>query len=255
MKSLYCTLFLFAVSVYSTSIDIWSTGTNNDHSLATQGTADQHWSLISTPFPGDTQAGGPYVVVDPYPFGNQATSQWISGNIHAFDGYDVGYFVYQTTFTILPGSDLSTASLTGFFSVDDNVEVFLNGQYTGVACENNGCWNFGSSFTINSGFTSGVNTLTFRTENTGGPAGLQVAITGTVSPLMTAQSICENADQSLWGYGQGYYCFNSGFVQCWGSAPWIESAFQNCPAGTACACTDLSECSSFGTLAPCRISL
>jgi len=67
----------------------------------------------------------------------------------------------------------------------------------------------------------------------------------------TAQSTCDAADQSQWTYGQGYYCFADGFVQCWGPSGSVESAFQSCPTGTTCQCDAGVECSNHGTESPC----
>jgi len=54
----------------------------------------------------------------------------------------------------------------------------------------------------------------------------------------------------------GYFCGtnNSGFYQCMNGAWAALSAWQNCAAGTTCACDYGVECSNGGTESPCRDS-
>jgi len=60
---------------------------------------------------------------------------------------------------------------------------------------------------------------------------------------------CSLVDPNDFTYGQGYYCFNGGFVQCYGDP--ITANYQNCPAGTSCQCAVGLECSNHGTSSPC----
>jgi len=64
---------------------------------------------------------------------------------------------------------------------------------------------------------------------------------------------CKTVSHADWTYGQGYYCSNNnqGFIQCWGEDPYVQSAYQNCAAGTQCSCNDSRECSQHGTITPC----
>jgi len=74
-----------------------------------------------------------------------------------------------------------------------------------------------------------------------------------VAPPSTPSEFCNQVSKADWTYGQGYYCWNGqqGFIQCWGDDV-IYSAYQDCPAGTACICSDDSECSNHGTESPCQ---
>jgi len=68
------------------------------------------------------------------------------------------------------------------------------------------------------------------------------------------QIFCPTASQNDWGYGTGYYCFNSGggYGQCYGTAPNVYGSYLPCPAGTSCQCDAGVECSNHGTESPCQ---
>jgi len=245
-------LFIIGL-VHSDSIAIFGTGLNADGSLSVEGSSDLHWTLSSTPY-SNTPASAIVSGNDhPYSYPSHSNGQWIGSAADLSQSFAVGYFTYTTTFD-LTGLNPNTASLSGTLSVDDTSSIILNGVNTGSGCLGSGCWNYGTAFAINGGFIAGVNTLTFQTYNTGGPAGLQVAISGTASPN-TPDAFCANANQADWTpYGQGYYCWNgnAGFIQCWGAAPFIQSAYQPCAAGTTCRCANAGpECSNHGTETPC----
>jgi len=235
------------------AITIFGTGLTNSNTQAAGGSADLHWTLVSSPTSSTPQPATVANSAAPYAYPNHGTtSNWIGQSADLTNSFAVGNFVYQTTFD-LTGMIPSTATLSGIYSVDDSSSILLNGVTVDAGCPGN-CWNSGTGFAINSGFISGVNTLTFLTFNTGGPAGLQVAVQGTAQPA-TPQNFCTSiANPSDWTpYGQGYYCWNNnaGFIQCWGSSPYIFSEYQACASGTTCRCSGTQECSNHGTESPC----
>jgi len=63
----------------------------------------------------------------------------------------------------------------------------------------------------------------------------------------SAEEYCALVDPADFTYGQGYYCFNGGFVQCYER----QSVYQPCAAGTSCKCAVGIECSNKGTVSPC----
>src|SRR5207249_2044082 len=83
-----------------------------------------------------------------------------------------------TTFD-LTGFTPTTAVLTGQFAADNSVTIKLNGNTVGPTAPAFDTW---TSFTINTGFVSGINTLDFIVNNVSGPTGLRVDISGTASP-------------------------------------------------------------------------
>jgi len=249
MNSILAVL-LFIALVKCNTITIFGTGLDSNGNALPSGSSDPHWNLISTPSSSSSSAA---IVVgaNPWSYPDHANAQWISAVSNGDSSLPVGLFTYSTTFD-LSGFDPSSASLSGIMASDDNVyTILLNGQpVPGASCTS--CYNFGTAFAINAGFYSGVNTLTFVTYNGGGPAGFQTSLSGTANP--DAAAFCAGADQTAWTpYGQGYYCWNAdaGFIQCWGSAPYIQAVYQNCAAGTTCRCAFGAECSNHGTETPC----
>jgi len=243
MMKILC-LFAFVALIAADNFPISNTGAG-----LPAGASDPNWSISS---------GGPAspaIVVGVYANGwysPPSDYRWISWSENQANsvvgGVGVGNFYYTTTFD-LTNYDPSTASISGNVIVDDSVsQVILNGN---IVLENFGDLFFPSSFSINSGFISGLNTLTFVVYNQGGPTGLGLEISGTAQ-ILTADYICQNANQADWAYGQGYYCINSAnFVQCWGDP--VQSAEQPCQAGTTCVCSSqLEECSDFGQVSPCQ---
>src|SRR5690606_13577188 len=80
-----------------------------------------------------------------------------------------GAYVYTTTFN-LDGLVPSTASIDFLVAVDNALtDVLINGTSTGIT--HTGFNAFSGSFSINSGFVAGVNTLSFLTTNAAGSSG------------------------------------------------------------------------------------
>lgn len=125
---------------------------------------------------------------------NQPVSQWISP-----DGINTalpsGLYVYQLQFD-LTGLDPSTASISGLWTADDNSRVVLNGNF-GAGIVQTTTFSQFDSFSFNSGFVPGINTLDFRVGNAffpggtlGGPSGLHVTqISGTAEPIPEPASL------------------------------------------------------------------
>jgi len=243
-------VFLFVALVKCNPITVFGTGFDASGNALSGGSSDPHWQLDSTPS-SSTPVAATVVGNVIWGFPDHPNSQWISPVSDGATYLAVGNFQYSTTFD-LSGYDPSSASLSGIMAADDSVlTVLLNGQpVPGISCSI--CYSYGTAFAINDGFQGGVNTFTFVTSNGGGPAGFQTSLSGTANP--GALAFCQNANQADWTpYGQGYYCWNgaSAFLQCWGSAPYIQAQSQNCALGTGCHCAYGVECSNHGTQSPC----
>jgi len=96
---------------------------------------------------------------------------------------------------------------------------------------------------------SSSSALTFQSVGDGafGPVIDTVTVTALTPAQVCAQFTFTNP---------GYFCGTngSGFYQCM-NGPWAAlSAWQNCAAGTSCACDYGVECSNGGTESPCRDS-
>lgn len=88
----------------------------------------------------------------------------------------MGNYTYRTTFS-LNGFIASSASIAGRWSVDNaGVNIVLNGVSTGLS-SNDGFQAF-KTFSISSGFVSGLNTIDFVVSNFGGPTGLRAELSG-----------------------------------------------------------------------------
>ncbi len=134
------------------------------------GGIDQAWSV---------DGGSAYAITDPASvgwIGNTAGSQWISNDPSTEGGG--GPFTYSTTFTATAGSNV----IEGMMAADDQGTIYLNGNlvFTGDSTSS-APWSFFQSFTINSGFNVGLNTLTVYVPNNiegpdDGPTGLQIAV-------------------------------------------------------------------------------
>lgn len=115
-----------------------------------------------------------------------ADARWIYIANAANLGQDWGTYEFMTTFD-LTGYDPSTAVLSGNWALDQYGTIFLNGNQ--VASLSDGNWNGKlNPFTINSGFISGINTLTFNVRFPDGGDGMVVSgssLTATSLPTLT----------------------------------------------------------------------
>jgi hypothetical protein len=110
---------------------------------------------------------------------NSDVSKWITpfaDQAASLDPTSSGAYDYKLTFNV--AGDLSTAALSGRFAADDSAVVELNGVVIGTGATLTS-W---TSFSANSGFVSGVNTLEFLISNAaqsvGNPTGLRVEFNG-----------------------------------------------------------------------------
>jgi Ca2+-binding RTX toxin-like protein len=112
---------------------------------------------------------------------DDSMSHWLtpsSNRDQSYDAYSNGVYDWSLQFD-LTGYDSKTASFSGRVSVDNSVEIKLNGAVIGTAPD---FLNF-YDFNANSGFISGINTLEFIVTNSanyypyGNPTGLRVEFT------------------------------------------------------------------------------
>jgi len=160
---------------------LYSTGVNNDGTLATLGTVDGHYALVSVPS-GST---GTAWMVAPFPgwWSGSTDANWLSPSLGSGGiGYsaDAGQYDYRLVFSMVDARghplDPTTATITGNWTADDQVRLLLNG--VPMATNNTTLASLGS-FAVSSGFRHGTNTLDFLVINTpfagGNPSGLLVS--------------------------------------------------------------------------------
>ena len=168
------------IIIYNTGVDLFGT------SLPDGTIGDPHYALTSVPGGTSnirirTSAGGfPFPA---YRISDSALSTWVGPNNDAsIDGF-VGTYIYRTTFD-LTGLNPATASLTIGWSTDNNgLDVLLNGVSTGQTTDFVQFSLGFKTFTLNSGFVAGVNTLDFMVYNEAGPAALRTQISGTADGI------------------------------------------------------------------------
>jgi hypothetical protein len=102
---------------------------------------------------------------------NGPDSQWLMPHVTSSPG---GNYIYQTTFNIPSGYDPATASISGWWSSDnEGITAWLNnGPLTGFPVPGSASFNVMTPFTITHGisganFHAGLNTLTFQVRNRG----------------------------------------------------------------------------------------
>lgn len=166
--------------MFASSIGVYGTGMGPGGQLA-NGTVDTYYSLSSV----DTNNPGPAAYVTnqtTIPNGwvaDSANSKWISPTATGTDNFPTLEYDYTTTFD-LTGLDATTAILNGVIAADDGAAILLNGVLVDPLF---GTWSASVPFQINSGFVSGLNTLTFAVQNYGGgPTGLDASLSGTATP-------------------------------------------------------------------------
>jgi hypothetical protein len=168
--------------------ELFSTGVAGDGVLAAGGSVDPHYQLISS---ADPAWAGPqaYVLNDVWPVQagvymlNGPDSKWIAPRVDAAAGNLDGNYIYRTAF-LLDTQDPATVLLQGKWAMDNlGLDIRLNGVSMGLS-NNTGFGSFGS-FTINSGFVAGSNTLDFIISNAPppGPTAMRVELDGVAMPL------------------------------------------------------------------------
>lgn len=162
---------------------LYNTGVASSNAvLATPGTVDAHYTLVSSPY-GSTPTAAYVSTLTPYR-GAPGDTQYIGPDANLLQGFLTGGYVYATGFE-LAGLDLATVSLSGRLLADDDVQIFLNGHDTGVSFTT--AYMDFHDFSVSSGFVAGHNVLEFRLENSGGgPTGLAVSALGVTGQAAAA---------------------------------------------------------------------
>jgi hypothetical protein len=159
-------------------IGLYNTGVNTSGSLATDQSADAHYTLISTPtsnlpataFVADSSAY-PFVPGGWLPDG--PLSKWIDPLPNQSIGNPPGNYTYRTTFQ-LSGGDPTSVVVSGQWTLDNiGVDILINGHSTGTYYDAPGDYTFKAfqSFVLPSNyFIDGTNITPaniVRTTNSG----------------------------------------------------------------------------------------
>ncbi len=141
-----------------------------DTGTAGVGSEDPHYALTIVPGGASTAMGinGHSAWV-----GAPAGSEWIGPSVSGYTD-PVGWYHYTLDFHV-EDVILSSVVVTGRWSVDNSGEIWLNGDYTGIAKGTTSTdsreYRTLDDFMITSGFQPGLNTLEFRVYNIAGSGG------------------------------------------------------------------------------------
>lgn len=156
-----------AVGLFNTGVDALGNSLPDD-------AIDTHYTVNGGTAYAVTSAGG--FPIGPW-LGDLTTSSWISPATGTLGDLNQTY-TYTTTFD-LTGIDLTTASIAGRISTDDQLTgITINGNAAAIPVGITS-FTYWTNFSVSSGFLSGLNTLSFSVlNNGGGPTGLRVEYTG-----------------------------------------------------------------------------
>jgi hypothetical protein len=145
------------------------------------GSGDSNYKLSAASTDTSISSTVPVITYDSqWPIGpwlsNSSTSKWITptgSQSQTFDAWSAGTYTYSLSFD-LTGYNAASASFVGRLAADNAVTVKLNSNVISSAAG----FTDWTSFSANSGFVSGVNTLDFVVtnwaQNSGNPTGLRV---------------------------------------------------------------------------------
>jgi hypothetical protein len=184
----------------ATIFGLCNTGVNNDGTFSPGNSIDTHYALISVPAGATNIAYVPSVIPTSYPFPGGwiviTNAQWLAPATNATSNEPPGIYDYRLTFKLVDSFgnplDPATATISGMWAADDDGGILFNG----APLAGGGAVGFSglSSFTINSGFLAGTNTLDFVVTNANSaipnPSGVLIAgLSGTASELQNETSL------------------------------------------------------------------
>ena len=164
------------IAAHAEALTFYNTGVATDGSLLQAGEADSHYTLLYSSDAGGsiataTAANGAWTTA--------SDAGWISPGADGNSNWASGYYVYETTVD-LTGVDPSTVDLSGLLAADDQVYIYLNRGANAVFSSSG--FTTLTPFSINSGFTQGLNQVDFVVVNGSGPTGLLVSDATAATP-------------------------------------------------------------------------
>jgi hypothetical protein len=165
------------------------------------GAETEFWTLLSTPsspFVTEALGSNPFRFSHPAYIADSLESAWVSP---AASGSQSVFGVYVWELLVdLTGFDLSSVSITGGFSTDNDGFIRVNG---GAAAATSGFADFGSlhAFTLNSDFLSGINSIQVGVCNGGNPTAFRVEFSEATGSPIDPTAVPEPASLLLVGSG------------------------------------------------------
>jgi len=176
-------------------IVVHNTGVDSSDSLVDAGEQTAFWTLLSAPTGAtETLGSNPFRYFNTAYAADSSTSAWVSmaadGNASAG-----GVYVYQLLVD-LTGLDPSSAVITGQFGTDNDGFIRVN------AGPNEATQGFGgfatlTSFTLDSGFVAGMNSIEVGVNNGGNPTALRVQFSSATADALNGTGVPEPASLLL----------------------------------------------------------
>ena len=192
---------LCPISALATPITLHDTGVNGSDVLVAAGAPTDFWTLLSEPDSAtETLGSHPFRYFNgAYYAPDDAISAWVSptssGDAGAF-----GVYVYQLVVD-LTNFDPNAVVITGLFGTDNDGFIDVNG---GPAAATAGFAEFSTlrSFTLNSGFVDGLNTIQIGIDNGGDPTAFRAEfLTADAPPTNNDPVVPEPTSMLLLGSG------------------------------------------------------
>jgi len=185
-------LLAASVALQAAPFAMFNTGVDPTSVVLAGGSTDPHYvgvSPTSTVFVLGLATALPGAWVP-----NDSVSKWV-GPDQTDGGSSNGLYslIYRTTVD-LTGFNASTAVITGRWTADNfGTDILLNGVSTGQTSTTPAAF---SSFALNSGFVSGINTIDFLWTNAGFQGGVRVEVTSAQADLASG-AVPEPASMAL----------------------------------------------------------
>lgn len=165
----FSVLFFASAGAHAAPI-LYNTGVDNSGIVLDVGTPDPHYTMSGASnqaFRIKAYEGPPNWIT--LPANIVATAGWIGPEGSA---PPVGEYTYTLEFDLggnVEGASLNNFWISGSWASDNRSEIWLNGEDTGFETPEGEALSRLHDFTLNSGFVSGTNTLSFIVTNAGSP--------------------------------------------------------------------------------------
>lgn len=176
---------IFGATASAAVTGLYNTGVDDDGIKLAHMTADTHYAL--------TWANGntAYAVTKHNAWVHPgANAMWIAPTDADTTDPD-GWYIYTLTFSV--DADPANVAISGSWATDNSGEIWLNGNYTGIARVGEYGYQNLTEFTLSEYLQSGDNTLEFKVYNevqeTGNPTGLLVTDLSAVVVVPTPGAI------------------------------------------------------------------
>lgn len=190
---------LFPIAALAAPITVHNTGVDLSDALVAPGAQAEFWTLLSAPVGATEAIGSETFRFNCCYVADSADSAWVSQSASG-NASVAGVYIYQLLVD-LTGFDLSSVSIEGTFSTDNDGFIRVNG---GPAAATTGFAGFGAmhAFTLDSGFIAGINSIQVGVNNGGNPTAFRVDFSeATGDPDDPTTAVPEPASLLLVGSG------------------------------------------------------